>query len=196
MMGISIHAPARGATPKPYLLRHDPLISIHAPARGATVIVNDLVYIRCRFQSTLPQGERLIWMQLPVRLKEFQSTLPQGERRYSINEATSSSGFQSTLPQGERLIHPAAPKPNYRFQSTLPQGERQVPSSGNAGFWRISIHAPARGATDQRVYCLYDRRISIHAPARGATDIDTMVELSQQNFNPRSRKGSDYRPRT
>ena len=33
---ISIHAPAWGATRRPYLCRHPALISIHAPAWGAT----------------------------------------------------------------------------------------------------------------------------------------------------------------
>ncbi len=98
---ISIHAPARGATlqgahcaaPDTYFnprsrkgsddkdsastqMRY---ISIHAPARGAT-------------PSTLP----------PLGLTLFQSTLPQGERLISRSSRQSASLFQSTLPQGER----------------------------------------------------------------------------------------------
>ena len=37
-LGISIHAPARGATPPPERFIADSCISIHAPARGATGI--------------------------------------------------------------------------------------------------------------------------------------------------------------
>ena len=56
--GISIHAPARGAT-KSYPAGCDPDgISIHAPARGATKIPAITCHGHTRFQSTLPQGER------------------------------------------------------------------------------------------------------------------------------------------
>ena len=54
---VSIHAPARGATLKDadMLLVFD--VSIHAPARGATnVITNDM--IGGEFQSTRPRGAR------------------------------------------------------------------------------------------------------------------------------------------
>ena len=54
------------------------------------------------------------------------------------------------------------------FQSTPPRGER--PRHG-ADIWdhgKISIHAPARGATDRTGRGLNAYTISIHAPARGA----------------------------
>ena len=56
-----------------------------------------------------------------------------------------------------------------QFQSTLPQGERQEEYYNAVQEQMISIHAPARGATD-RVISLYSRF---------------------NDFNPRSRKGSD-----
>ncbi len=55
------------------------------------------------------------------------------------------------------------------FQSTLPRGERQVVLGGYAIVTAISIHAPARGATD-----VYTKR-----------------DQSTGDFNPRSREGSD-----
>ena len=78
----------------------------------------------------------------------------------------------------------------------------------------ISIHAPARGATDkgtriasqqvkfQSTLPRGERRagmdklieameISIHAPARGATKSEDDSPLSVVYFNPRSREGSD-----
>ena len=55
------------------------------------------------------------------------------------------------------------------FQSTLPRGERL-----------------------RRLIPYYmDKRISIHAPARGATNICTVNLANGSNFNPRSREGSD-----
>ena len=56
--GISIHAPARGATPGIRKGLKGTMISIHAPARGATNHGYRFLF-RVRFQSTLPQGERL-----------------------------------------------------------------------------------------------------------------------------------------
>ena len=58
-------------------------------------------------------------------------------------------------------------------------------------FTRISIHAPAKGATksaDQFVGFSY---ISIHAPAKGATNCTSITKNDIANFNPRSREGSD-----
>ena len=79
---------------------------------------------------------------------------------------------------------------------------------------RISIHAPAWGATRGSAHPIRAIRISIHAPAWGATgrprpsrtpptyfnprsrmgsDVNAIMhgELSSENFNPRSRMGSD-----
>ena len=55
------------------------------------------------------------------------------------------------------------------FQSTLPRGERPSCRYLPQNPHNISIHAPARGATngDYRMFEPYS--ISIHAPARGAT---------------------------
>ena len=80
---------------------------------------------------------------------------------------------------------------------------------------RISIHAPARGATVQYHVVLLRADISIHAPARGATytclERSSLRMLFQSTlprgerrsansicqglityFNPRSREGSDF----
>ena len=145
-------------------------ISIHAPTRGATVSAGISLSER-RFQSTLPQGERLMAEVKDAGLKLFQSTLPQGERllwiALNVNKKIhfnprSHKGsdyiddgisgihaeFQSTLPQGERprqrwyrrcprYFNPRSHKgsdgkePGHRpdhgkFQSTLPQGERLI----------------------------------------------------------------------
>ena len=60
-----------------------------------------------------------------------------------------------------------------QFQSTLPQGERLLPA----------ILHPCLGI------------ISIHAPARGATKVSGNTITVIEDFNPRSRKGSDRRNR-
>ena len=55
----------------------------------------------------------------------------------------------------------------------------------------ISIHAPARGATQECVEIIEKIKISIHAPARGATSTVNSNSTAFSNFNPRSREGSD-----
>ena len=54
----------------------------------------------------------------------------------------------------------------------------------------ISIHAPARGATQDEAKLADIDGISIHAPARGATRT-AYGEAHERDFNPRSREGSD-----
>ena len=56
---------------------------------------------------------------------------------------------------------------------------------------RVSIHAPARGATF--VDCAHNRTeiVSIHAPARGATGRKKGIRRCHGCFNPRTRTGCD-----
>ncbi len=68
----------------------------------------------------------------------------------------------------DRRIHQQG-FPKLEFQSTLPRRERRCWITCFLGFVRISIHAPAKGAT----HCLQLKR------------------KSSTNFNPRSREGSD-----
>ncbi len=56
---------------------------------------------------------------------------------------------------------------------------------------RVSIHAPARGATRTGAIGPERRTVSIHAPARGATRHPRARESAEPRFNPRSRTGSD-----
>ena len=55
------------------------------------------------------------------------------------------------------------------FQSTLPRGERR----------ELGVNQG------------YPENISIHAPARGATDHQPVLRFLPSHFNPRSREGSD-----
>ena len=55
----------------------------------------------------------------------------------------------------------------------------------------ISIHAPARGATRNEDKKMFWNTISIHAPARGATHPYNPQHFKIQDFNPCSREGSD-----
>ena len=144
------------------------------------------------FQSTLPRGERREVGNTLISISRFQSTLPRGERRCSRSAVeVARFGFQSTLPRGERriaccnLLRSFYFNPRSRegsdtgwnthssadsiFQSTLPRGERHSTYILLLSKNTISIHAPARGATNLISASIHFDKISIHAPARGAT---------------------------
>ena len=61
---------------------------------------------------------------------------------------------------------------------------------------RISILAPARGATISFISTPPLLEISILAPARGATNPRSISSTVSAHFNPRSREGSDLSRRT
>ena len=56
---------------------------------------------------------------------------------------------------------------------------------------KISIHAPAKGATKSVQLPFSLLEISIHAPAKGATCPNVRYCNGLLDFNPRSREGSD-----
>ena len=77
--------------------------------------------------------------------------------------------FQSTRPRGARLVATLYYLDPYGFQSTRPRGARLASSMQAFSYSLVSIHAPARGATDMDPTDIPDTWVSIHAPARGAT---------------------------
>ena len=126
--------------------RRSGMVSIHAPARGATTAVT------CQLVSDV-----------------FQSTRPRGARRRCTSIACCALQFQSTRPRGARRLIRHDVEYLHVFQSTRPRGARHVTSMRAARRARVSIHAPARGATS--------RPIGIQRQIR--------------SFNPRAREGRD-----
>ncbi len=100
-------------------------VSIHAPARGATTA-------------------RPAW--LPGR-PCFNPRPRTGSDLAPLGYVPSPLLFQSTPPHGERRKFEAAPLPWSKFQSTPPHGERPRFRGATSHSQRVSIHAPARGAT-------------------------------------------------
>ena len=77
--GISIRAPARGATTeRSYLLDMD-VISIRAPARGATITSNRSVRL-IRISIRAPARGATCTFTHILSIRQFQSALPRGER--------------------------------------------------------------------------------------------------------------------
>ena len=99
--------------------------------------------------------------------------------------------FQSTLPRRERLHVLPVPLFNAEFQSTLPRRERHQAGRTSDEAFRISIHAPAKGATiSASIHCWSTAQFQSTLPRRerrcagGARAVGVY-------FNPRSREGSD-----
>ncbi len=76
--------------------------------------------------------------------------------------------FQSTRPRGARLKTIRQALKRLEFQSTRPRGARR-----------------------RNLERLWSYRVSIHAPARGATTHGGISVLLGSSFNPRAREGRD-----
>ena len=122
---VSIHAPARGATGRVAINHPYSVVSIHAPARGATCSGHRQPTHFCRFQSTHPRGVRPTALQGAIKGNVFQSTHPRGVRPMASGSILSVVRFQSTHPRGVRHYFGVV-----------------------AFLVAVSIHAPARGATN------------------------------------------------
>ncbi len=187
-------------------------ISIHAPARGATPL--SAVSARpSEFQSTLPRGERppRLWdlydssgisIHAPARGATDGDATPsplliisihapaRGATR-SMTKSRSSVRFQSTLPRGERQAGRDPERggsrdfnPRSREGSDRPgYGSRGSPPNFNPRSREGSDHKPTPYSPAFP--------ISIHAPARGATPGGPAPCSWPEDFNPRSREGSD-----
>ncbi len=144
---VSIHAPAWGATKS--IERHCRvfLVSIHAPARGATAAVS--------------------W---PCRTFSFQSTLPRGERRKTGSTYNSTTDVSIHAPaRGATICTSFNRSLMPSFQSTLPRGERHL--HGYNSCPKTCFNPRSRAGSDTTFHLSVRRElVSIHAPARGATD--------------------------
>ena len=140
-------------------------VSIHAPARGATAQVRDARAGAC-FNPRSREGSDPTPYTLHLYGHCFNPRSREGSDTTRLKR-TARSAFQSTLPRGER------------------RGEDVL-----APCVRVSIHAPARGATSKLSPFRRGLEVSIHAPARGATLRQGATQRGK-SFNPRSREGSD-----
>ena len=148
LAGVSIHAPAWGATcwsSPPHVLDH---VSIHAPAWGAT------------------------WRPIasPRRIFCFNPRTRVGCDSRPHHPPCRGAGFNPRTRVGcdpqdglERREDPPW------FQSTHPRGVRPCPAVPLLCRPSVSIHAPAWGATSAGASCPTYQPVSIHAPAWGAT---------------------------
>ena len=216
--GVSIHAPARGATGPARELSARIDVSIHARAGGD--LAQDVWREAGRVSIHAPRGGRRHGANTPrrgncfdprpraggdllflkrLRLHQgFRSTPPRGGRHGELPQAVNChhvsihapargattetqtpdqrrKTFRSTPPRGGRLgayqMHTEA----LTFRSTPPRGGRPVPRRAVEGPRRVSIHAPARGATYHPDLPRPSSDVSIHAPRGGRHAFVVMV---------------------
>ena len=102
--------------------------------------------------------------------------------------------FQFALPRGERQKLLNWRRKQKKFQFALPRGERHPTSQSAARTNRVSIRAPAWGATEHPLKFHIVATVSIRAPAWGATHRQRKPPRRGHRFNSRSRVGSDNHP--
>ncbi len=142
-------------------------VSIHAPAWGATPSSMRKVSMPC-FNSRPRVGGDVV--------------------DFNFHSADS---FQFTPPRGGRQGYKSGPAIADGFNSRPRVGGDEV-VGGDPLCCRVSIHAPAWGATRGFKGFSRGRFVSIHAPAWGATII-RRVPSSSSRFNSRPRVGGDVR---
>ena len=164
------------------------------------------------FQSTLPRRERLLLYILWPHGIHFNPRSREGSDIFARNidkwpiisihapakgatrlksYSTTVEIFQSTLPRRERQSWVIIFNPSILFQSTLPRRERRWDFAERDAKLVISIHAPAKGATDNTIDTL-DLQVNFNPRSREGSDRNQFGRNRIcHDFNPRSREGSD-----
>ena len=149
------------------------IISIHAPARGATGDAKD------------------IWL----AVRNFNPRSREGSDHKFISSASKMRYFNPRSREGSD-IQPTRNKRETadKFQSTLPRGERPPSFPARSRCCRYFNPRSREGSDMPELRLTCGKKISIHAPARGATATASVGFARFVNFNPRSREGSDVLP--
>ena len=166
-------------------------VSIHAPARGATKLESKDKGDE-RFQSTRPRGARRASRRLPIFMWTFQSTRPRGARPVRVVVVKPCLfGFNPRAREGRDRFHPARPSPRSGFNPRAREGRDLLSRIGSALTISFQSTRP-RGARHRRLRRRRRRaKVSIHAPARGATESMDAQTFTRCRFNPRAREGRD-----
>ena len=129
LLGVSIHAPTRGATRAPSRSAWASCVSIHAPTRGATWYngENDTYY---QVSIHAPTRGATPFTLLNFTSSLFQSTHPHGVRPYGLSRRRRTSCFNPRTHTGCDLTMSDSDYNLYQFQSTHPHGVRQQTDQG------------------------------------------------------------------
>ena len=144
-------------------------ISIHAPAKGAT--------------TTHRGGER--------EQGDFNPRTREGCDKEFYYFQTQNLNFNPRTREGCDHLQCLRSKHDYYFNPRTREGCDMVVGGIMLPYFKISIHAPAKGATHGLTNAHLQHQISIHAPAKGATGQQRHRGDENVHFNPRTREGCD-----
>ena len=212
---VSIHAPARGATSAyPDFLPGSPLVSIHAPARGATPRGRHRKSYQGRFNPRTREGcDWGVDMATRVSSRVSIHAPARGATTWMSSKDVCCSSFNprtregcdNQLPLGNLALPSFNPRTREGcdtpavcrkliadwFQSTHPRGVRPAVYGILGPYLRVSIHAPARGATPT-VKVAFTSRTCFNPRTREGCDGRAATRGSGRGgFNPRTREGCD-----
>jgi len=145
-------------------------VSIHAPTRGATSAVAGIRFGHQMFQFTRPRGARLRLTFIVTSNGCFNSRAHAGRDLWRRDDGQYRYVSIHAPTRGATTFRIATATSGSTFQFTRPRGARHKHIAEANSAWRVSIHAPTRGATpDGRRPGIDQLGVSIHAPTRGAT---------------------------
>ena len=188
---VSIHAPARGATPRPPppswpIPSFDP-----RPREGGDRSRNQLVKPAGVFRSTPPRGGRPPSPPAARTLRRFDPRPREGGDTAGTSTVPRPPTFRSTPPRGGRRVSSARSAPILAFRSTPPRGGRRRATRRSEVRMKFRSTPPRGGRLAARLLTGDNARVSIHAPARGATSGCRAAACRSWCFDPRPREGGD-----
>ena len=145
-------------------------VSIRAPARGATIAESDALDARRGFNPR-PRagGDPLRMPAAKSRVRLFQSAPPRGGRRPRRRLDALLRVVSIRAPARGATPSPCTAGARYQFQSAPPRGGRLGSRVRVRAAHVVFQSAPPRGGRRHQRRKLADGRVSIRAPARGAT---------------------------
>ncbi|PPK52388.1 hypothetical protein BY454_105128 [Marinobacter persicus] len=143
------------------------------------------------FQSTRPRGARHGRARATRIHGCFNPRAREGRDPLGSSISSVFSRFQSTRPRGARPAANTTPMQATRFQSTRPRGARPQLQCGGHGIGQFQSTRPRGARLGGALQRFFNGRVSIHAPARGATSTDSRAPRAVKGFNPRAREGRD-----
>ena len=143
------------------------------------------------FQSTPPRRGRQFEELVAGGRFKFQSTPPRRGRPRLRHDFGSFKRFQSTPPRRGRPAANIMDKPARQFQSTPPRRGRPMLVIWCLSFSTFQSTPPRRGRPRWSNSRSITNRVSIHAPAKGATRPGCSRCAKRTSFNPRPREGGD-----
>jgi len=170
----------------------DSATAVHAPARGATGYLYRRITGGGGFNPRTRTGCDPITSLPFTSSGGFNPRTRTGCDWQKLTHTPTHRKFQSTHPHGVRLMSTSPGIGRRKFQSTHPHGVRHWAPVVNPTSVGVSIHAPARGATDDLPEIKRLIEVSIHAPARGATIFSRLRNRKEEVSIHAPARGATY----